>query len=419
MNKEHLFDLAFSFRETKLWKQLVEEELFAVKLSANGKNDQIGYCFVMGTNGQHKAVAIYPGVTGFSTFRELTAALTSDSVEPEDGLIQDCIQCSLEQRDQFPPTQLEEIKAYCKKSGRPFRAPFPQFTRYYPFCVPWEVTDENDWLTLETVLRVVQKMAAEIEHSGKAALGLRPVLVCADEQMYAPEQMELFSEPSPDDEVTIPLFSIENDELAIERIPLPPYIQRQIAPPKPVDGKMLEKLKRRKQKGVYECELIRFPEPADGNPPFFPVVLLTVNEDGFLLPPSLSKGPMCDSDAMLKDFIRSLNGAYPKAIKVRTEETKALLEGFCRDAHILLVMTEELANIDEALDDLFDQMLDDDYDDDDVDNEDLEDITAMLSQMSVAQIRDMPDFILDQILNVAEYFPADIIKKVRRAKGKQ
>ena len=64
MNKEHLFDLAFSFREKKLWKQLVEEELFAVKLSANGKNDQIGYCFVMGTNGQHKAVAIYPGVAG-------------------------------------------------------------------------------------------------------------------------------------------------------------------------------------------------------------------------------------------------------------------------------------------------------------------------------------------------------------------
>ena len=127
---------------------------------------------------------------------------------------------------------------------------------------------------------------------------------------------------------------------------------------------------------------------------------------------------------MLKDLIKSLNGAYPKAIKVRTEETKALLEGFCRDAHILLVMTEELAHIDEALDDLFDHMMDDDDDDDDddvgdVDAEDLEDMTAMLAQMSVSEIRSMPDFILDQILDVAEYFPADIIKKVRQAKGKQ
>ena len=85
-------------------------------------------------------------------------------------------------------------------------------------------------------------------------------------------------------------------------------------------------MKRRKQKGVYECELIRFPDPVEGEPPFFLVVLLTTNEDGFLLPPSLSTGPMCDPDAMLKDLIKSLNGAYPKAIKVRTEETKALLE---------------------------------------------------------------------------------------------
>ena len=176
---------------------------------------------------------------------------------------------------------------------------------------------------------------------------------------------------------------------------------------------------------VNECELIRFPEPVDGDPPFFSLVLFTVNEDGFLLPPSFSKGQTCDPDAMLKGLIKSLNGAYPKAIKVRTEETKALLEGFCRDAHILLVMTEELAHIDEALDDLFDHMMDDDDDDDDdddvgdVDAEDLEDMTAMLALMSVSEIRIMLDFILDQILDVAEYFPADIIKKVRRAKGKQ
>ena len=177
-------------------------------------------------------------------------------------------------------------------------------------------------------------------------------------------------------------------------------------------------MKRRKQKGVYECELIRFPDPVEGEPPFFPVVLLTTNEDGFLLPPSLSTGPMCDPDAMLKDLIKSLNGAYPKAIKVRTEETKALLEGFCRDANILLVMTEKLDHIDEALDDMFDHMLNDDDDDiDDIDEDNLNDMAEMLAQMSVSQIRSMPDFILEQILDMAEYFPPDIIKKIQKAKG--
>ena len=51
MNKEHLFDLAFSFRKTKLWKQLKEEELFAVRLSADDQDESICYCFVMGANG--------------------------------------------------------------------------------------------------------------------------------------------------------------------------------------------------------------------------------------------------------------------------------------------------------------------------------------------------------------------------------
>lgn len=422
MDKEILYDLAYAFRDTKLWKQLNEEELFAVKLSEDKNNESIGYCFVMGTNGQHKAVAIYPGLKGFSTFREFTATLASESVEAEDVLIQDCIHCSLEQRDQFIPADLAEIKAFCQNTGRPFRAPFPKFTRYSPFCIPWEVTDESDWLALETALRVVQKIAAVIERSGKAALGLRPVLVCADEQAYEPEQMDLFSEPSTEDEVTIPLYSIENDELVIERVPLPPYTPSRIAPPKRVSDKTLEKLKRRKQKGVYECELIRLPEVVDGDPPYFPVMLIAADTDGFVLQPSVSKGPMCDPDAMLKDFIKSLNGMYPKAIKVRTEETKALLEGFCRDANIMIAMTEELEHIDEALDELFDQMLSDDEDDDDlddIDEDDLKDMVAMLAQMSISQIRSMPDFILDQILDVAEYFPPEIIKKVRRAKGKK
>ena len=283
------------------------------------------------------------------------------------------------------------------------------------------MTDESDWLALETALRIVLKMAAEIERSGKAALGLRPVPVCADEQTYAPEQMYLFSEPSPDDEVTIPLYSIENDELVTERVPLPPYVQRHTAPPKHVGNKTLEKLKQRKQKGVYECELIRLPEVVDGDPPYFPLMLMAANNEGFLLPPTLNKGPICDPDAMMKDFIKSLNGSYPKAIKVRTEETKALFEGFCRDANIMLAMTEDLEHIDDALDDLFDQMLNDEEEDediDDIDEDNLKDMAAMLAQMSISQIRRMPDFILDQILDMAEYFPPEIINKVQKAKRK-
>ncbi len=419
MNKQRLFDLAYSFRGAKLWKQLAEEELFAVKLSADGGEESIGYCMVMGTTGMHTALAVYRGNRGFSTFREFCDVLNEGSPEPEDVLIQDCIHCSFEQRDMLAPEEMAEIKAYCKKTGMPVRAPFPQFTRYQPFCVPFPVTDDSDWKTLETALRVAEKMAEVIRRSGKAALGLRPVFVSTEDASYAPEQMSLFGS-APDDEVTIPLYSIVNGSLVIERIPLPPYTKRTISPPAPVDEKTIENLKRRKQKGVYECELVRLPEPVDGAQPYFPVVLLTMDEEGFLLPISLSKGPMCDADDMLNDFIRNLGNAYPKGIRVRTEETKALLEGFCRQANILLMFTDDLEHMDEAIDDLFDSIMgdddDDDDDDDDVFEEDREDIIAMLDQMSIKEIGMMPDYILDQILAAAKYFPARTIEKVRKAR---
>ena len=420
MNKEHLLDLAFSFRETKLWKKLKEEELFAVRLSADDQDGSIGYCFVMGANGEHTALAVFRGARGFSTFREFCDILISGSVEPEDVLIQDCMHCSLEQRDQLSQEELAELRAYCRKNDKPARAPFPKFTRYSPFCIPWNITDDSDWEAMETVLRVAEKMAEVIGRSGKAALGLQQVFVSTDGENFEPEQMDLFGNPSQDDRddaVTIPLYSIADDALVIERTSLPPYAQRTITPPSSINGKAVEKLKRRKQKGVYECELIRLPEPVDGDPPFFPVALLTLDENGFLFPFTLDKGPMCDPDDMLNDFIANLGNAYPKAIKVRTEETKSLLSEFCRRANILLVLTEELDHMDEAIDELFDQMLGDDEDDEEFEDE-LDEIVDMLAEMTVTEIRMMPDYILEQILATAEYFPAEIIKKVRLARKK-
>ena len=422
MNKTRLYELAYSFRGAKLWKQLSEEELFAIRVPAYG----VCYCHVMGGDGRHKALAVYPGERGFSTYREFCDALNAEGTDPYYVLIQDCLQCSLEQRDMFDPEALAELKAYCERRGTAFRAPFPKFMRYRPFCFPWEFSDDRDWKTMEIALRVAEKMSEVVKRSGKAALGLRSVYVSTDDETYGFEQLDMFSTYADGDEVTIPLYTVEKNELSIERVPLPPYKKREIAPPRRIDEKALEKLKRRKQKGVYECELIRLPEPVDGEPPYFPVVLLTLDESGFLLPAPFSTGPMLNADEMLKDFIDNLGKAYPKAIRVRTEETKTLLEGFCKRANILLVLTDDLEYMDEAIEGLIDQMTEDDeYDfDDEDDDEDgaygdeRDDIIAMLEALSVAEIRRMPEHVLDQILAMAEYFPAEIIEKVRRAKRK-
>ena len=64
---KELFDLAYAFRNSKIWKTVFEEELFAVSLP----DRRIGSCYMMGRNGEHMALAVHIGREGFSSYRKL------------------------------------------------------------------------------------------------------------------------------------------------------------------------------------------------------------------------------------------------------------------------------------------------------------------------------------------------------------
>ena len=49
MNMDRMYELAFKFRDTKLWNYVYEDELFAVKLS----DGRFAFCSIMGNSGQH------------------------------------------------------------------------------------------------------------------------------------------------------------------------------------------------------------------------------------------------------------------------------------------------------------------------------------------------------------------------------
>ena len=74
MNKTHIYDLAYEFRSSKVWKQIFENELFAVKLPKKSKKsagDKIAYCYITGRGGEHMALTVYPGAESFTSFRKL------------------------------------------------------------------------------------------------------------------------------------------------------------------------------------------------------------------------------------------------------------------------------------------------------------------------------------------------------------
>ena len=414
MNKKHLYDLAYEFRNAKIWKQVFEEELFAVKLPKKAGGEHIAYCCIMGRNGEHMALAVYPGAEAFTSYRRIASRGNQDPYESlPDILIQDCIQCSIEQRDQFDPEQLEELKAYCETADLPYRTPFPQFKRFFPYGVPWEVSRESDWAAIEAALTIVNQLARELKKQGKSSLGLRPIAMQLYGEAYDTEQLSLLDDLSAD-EVTIPLYSIKDGKLAVERIPLPPYTEQPLPSPTHLNELAIAKLMRKKQKGEYECEVIRLPKPVDGDPPFTPAMLITVDGDGMVLQPVMGRERLYDPDEMINEFISVLGNACPKIIKVRTKETKALMEAFCRKAKIGLVESEDLDRLDEAVNSLMEH-IGFGKDEEEVD-ESLNEMIQTLYEMTLEEIRMLPDIVLDGILETAALFPPEIIKKIKKAR---
>ncbi|MBQ9197851.1 MAG: hypothetical protein IJ157_11525 [Clostridia bacterium] len=404
--EKELYDLAYAFKRSKIWNKILENEIFAVDMG-----DGIGYCSIMGKSGQHTALGIYMDAEGFSSLRVLNCM---DISSLELLLSQDCIQLSLEKKEELSPEELSAVKAYCDRTGTPFRTPYPQFSRYHPNCTPWHISKDADWRHMKRALQVVNALAEALQHTTKADLGLYPLILGMGGEAYEALQLLLFSEETEADNVTVPLFCLENGRLSSRRIPLPPYVDPALLPPTRVNELALARLKKLPQKGVYQCEVIRSPEPVDGEPPYLPALFMTADEEsGMLLHPVTPEGAVYDPDEMLDAFIHVLvsQKAYPALIKARSDETLLLLRDFCAKANIRLEETDELPELDEALDELFDQ-----YENDSGDHE--QEVLDMLRQMSAKEIAGMPEQLLEHLRMLASegILPADISEKLPKKK---
>lgn len=403
-----LFDLAYKFRNSKVWKAFYEDEVFAVTLP----DGQIGYCYIMGRSGEHMALSVHIGGEGFTTYRKIKE-LNRFTAPSEALMIQDCIQCSIEKKDMLSDEELEDLKAYCQQSGISFRAPFPQFTRYYPYCVPWHVTEPGDLVAIETALRIVLEMAGH----DKKELGLKPVDARLDGEEYIltreeiVRQFDMFMKEEPEEEkVTVPLYSLADGKLSITRIPLPPRQERKLEAPTMFNEVMLKRLSRLHQDETLQCEVIRLPKPVAGEPPFFPAVLMAAVGDGMILQPVFGNNAVYDPNEMLESFLQTLvqGNIYPKKIAVRTEETEVLLQEFCQKAKIRLAKQKTLKLLDAAVDNMMEYAYSED-------KEEEPDPVEILRQMSVEDIRLLPDAVISQLMEAEAFLPPDIVIKLKKA----
>lgn len=132
-----LYSAAIEFKNAKCWDWMDESDMFGV---INPKNGETGYCCIMGSTGEHYAIAAYLGTAGLEGLLNM---LSGDAkIESIDTLfIRNCLQCSFENRDYLAPEDLKTIKAL----GLKFRGrnEWPFFRHFEPGLFPWFLNSDQ------------------------------------------------------------------------------------------------------------------------------------------------------------------------------------------------------------------------------------------------------------------------------------
>ena len=355
MIPDRLFDLAFQYRKSNLWKKLWDSQLFGVRLS----DGEIGYCCVMGRMGELNAVAVYIGQKGLDSLRALQDSdpLLDTLDESELRHRQDCVMLSFNNKSMLNPRDLDALTPYCRKHGLTPRGKnaYPQFERFRTGYERWYLEDETDQRRMTEALEGVIEVASRLTR-----------------EMKTPEQLGFLEGGFYDRE--IPLLTKQGDGFQWERHALPPKTP-ETWPSIVIEDELTQRrLDKAARKGIWAFKLFRHIEPMTHQTgkdqiafdeleeaPFYPWVMMIVDtRSSMVLGVFLSN----DADDYAHPFADQLaemltRAGVPRKIIVLDARTKAALEWLCERFKIELQLKEKCAQLEDALDSMVDTFLGD------------------------------------------------------------
>ena len=144
ITRDQLYDVAFKYKKTGIWKKLWDNEIFAVRLN----NGETGYISTMGKDSGLNALGVFIGDEGFNSYRIIEELKASDAVPPLRGLeiltMQTCLQVEFVEGKSLTPEEREEVRAFARKNGIRLagKNAFPHLLKYEPRCVPWKIKED-------------------------------------------------------------------------------------------------------------------------------------------------------------------------------------------------------------------------------------------------------------------------------------
>ncbi len=396
MNSERLYQLAFAYKKTKLWKILSDIDVFAVNLSG----DRIGYVNIMGFSGGPCALGLYIGEERFNSFRRIALAdpqaLSREEFQ-ERILHLDCLQCSFEKKDTLSDDEYAAAKAYAHSHGIRIagKNAYPLFQKYTPNRFPLPLKSEDEQSDLCQALAAALELSRLLAETSKEDLGVENITSASAKTL---------------------LLECNGPKYALGKTPLPREFEPSFPAPRARNEIALASLKKMPKSGIWECAIIRFPQPVQDDPeesPFFPMLLLAVeSSSGYML----NVPPVLDYDGnpeeLLNEFMRALleEQIRPIRLKARDKRTFAFAEEFCKKLKIPLNLDENLPALFEAEEEFlarFDTGWGDQLGE-------IQELLDKLLELDEDQFHEIPNEIMNLLESLEEqdFLPDDLAKKL-------
>lgn len=358
MASTKLYELAFAFKRSKIWKVLFDDDIFAVQLS----NGEIGYCSVMGRIAKKTALCLYVGDPGWSSYmRMIRAEDDPDQRDMRECLMtQDSIQCVLDNKDTLTVEETSAVQSYAKAHSLTLRGKnaFPKFVRCRPYYAPWPMEDEKDAALLQEALEATLFVAEQL----RERIATYPESVEPEELTalgFLDHQEDLL------DEAEVPLLLPTENGYTWSTMRLPHFEPEPYPTPLFQAASSKTAFRKMPKAGKMEIMLCYGPEPIQEKKnarPFFPAYLLGVApETGKrLLTKAIrdyQSNPAAALDRLAEAIQQSVTAkdgldACPQQLLVRDERTKRLLLDFCQQTGIEL-LDDECPHLDDVLEEQF------------------------------------------------------------------
>lgn len=313
MASENLYELAYRFYDTKLWKKVGGTELFAVTLA----DGEIGYCSVTGLSEDTVSLTLYPGDAGYRSFRRIIRHDSDPAGMAETMNViatMDCLRCSFVDRDDLSDQETAEVRTFAAAHRRNLRGSraYVGFSKHEFGCVGWHLeTDRDEW-RMTRALEAALALSGMLLRTSGEELGLCPIGREPDRVPLLTRrgrEWELSHTPLPAAEDSWQEVSFEN-ELTLTRV-------RRLA-----------------RSGIWECNMTYVSNPFPGADPHaalvYPLMLCSTDAlTGDMLAPSISNEGK--EGELLDEFARMMleKNERPTRIRCGDDRTFALLKDFC------------------------------------------------------------------------------------------